>query len=509
MGIPSMNRVDDSGYYDGSRVFSWLSEPTGLSVDQINFLLSQFTAVGAAFAFRYQLHNSRVAPETRHGAALLLGLIMVVFCFGRQALHLACLSSISYAILMTASPKIAQRLVLITSMLYLSLVHIKRQYYSYNSYTLDISGPLMVLTQKVTSLAFSLHDGVARKTEDLTPFQKQQLIRKVPNPLEYYSYVFHFHAVMVGPTVLFADYTDFINGKHFANKSVEAKSAKETADETTGDEIDVISTPEPSAVSIVFKKLFFSLVCAGLFVKLTPMFLITRIKDDDFVENTSLFGKTLFILLSTTFARMKYYHAWLLADAICNASGLGFNGYTSSGKAKWDLISNVDILKFECGLSLRDSIDNWNKFTNRWLRFVVYERTNRFQTVLTYCLSAMWHGFYPGYYITFLGGALCTLAARSVRRSVRPFFTANRVTQGFYDVLTFMTTRVVMAYLTFSFVLLEFLPSMRMLAHMYFWVHLLSLAAIFILPKLLPPPKPIKDQLEQQKRLATAKLPSS
>jgi len=80
----------------------------------------------------------------------------------------------------------------------------------------------MVLTQKVTSLAFSLHDGLARKPEDLTPFQKQQLIRKVPNPLEYYSYVFHFHAVMVGPTVLFADYTDFINGKHFAKKSVEA-----------------------------------------------------------------------------------------------------------------------------------------------------------------------------------------------------------------------------------------------------------------------------------------------
>jgi len=42
----------------------------------------------------------------------------------------------------------------------------------------------MVLTQKVTSLAFSLHDGVARKAEELTPFQKKQLIRKVPNPLE-------------------------------------------------------------------------------------------------------------------------------------------------------------------------------------------------------------------------------------------------------------------------------------------------------------------------------------
>lgn len=30
-----MNRVDDSGNYDGSRVFSFLVEPLGLSVDQV------------------------------------------------------------------------------------------------------------------------------------------------------------------------------------------------------------------------------------------------------------------------------------------------------------------------------------------------------------------------------------------------------------------------------------------------------------------------------------------
>jgi hypothetical protein len=42
MGIPSMNRVDDSGYYDGSRVFSWLSEPTGLSVDQVCSVFHSF-----------------------------------------------------------------------------------------------------------------------------------------------------------------------------------------------------------------------------------------------------------------------------------------------------------------------------------------------------------------------------------------------------------------------------------------------------------------------------------
>jgi hypothetical protein len=36
-----------------------------------------------------------------------------------------------------------------------------------------------------------------------------------------------------------------------------------------------------------------------------------------------------------------------IADAVANASGLGFNGYDELGKPKWDLVSNVDIIEFE------------------------------------------------------------------------------------------------------------------------------------------------------------------
>lgn len=56
--------------------------------------------------------------------------------------------------------------------------------------------------------------------------------------------------------------------------------------------------------------------------------------------------------------------------------------------------------------------------TNRWLRMVVYERVNKYATVLTYALSAVWHGFYPGYYITFASGALFTFAARTVSKLI-------------------------------------------------------------------------------------------
>lgn len=53
--------------------------------------------------------------------------------------------------------------------------------------------------------------------------------------------------------------------------------------------------------------------------------------------------------------------------------------------------------------------------TNRWLRNIVYERVpKKYGTILTFGLSALWHGFYPGYYLTFASGALIVMAARIV-----------------------------------------------------------------------------------------------
>lgn len=59
-------------------------------------------------------------------------------------------------------------------------------------------------------------------------------------------------------------------------------------------------------------------------------------------------------MMSTTVIRFKYYHAWLLADAICNNSGLGFNGYDKDGVAKWDMISNINVIGFE--VSFRQTV---------------------------------------------------------------------------------------------------------------------------------------------------------
>lgn len=48
------------------------------------------------------------------------------------------------------------------------------------------------------------------------------------------------------------------------------------------------------------------------------------------------------------------------------------------------------------------------------LPFIKSTSANTFRTIVTFLLSAIWHGFYPGYYVTFITGALIVVSARIV-----------------------------------------------------------------------------------------------
>jgi hypothetical protein len=38
----------------------------------------------------------------------------------------------------------------------------------------------------------------------------------MPTTLEYFSYIFHFQALMAGPVIFYRDYTDFIHRQHIS-----------------------------------------------------------------------------------------------------------------------------------------------------------------------------------------------------------------------------------------------------------------------------------------------------
>lgn len=457
--------------YDGSRIFSGLASYLNLQVDQVNFVISQLTALGLATLFRTVLHPSKASGTVRHVFGLIFGILMGYFCFGSQAIHLAGLPTICYIIIITQNPNIMHGLVLAVALLYLSCLHIYRQLYDYGSYGLDITGPLMVITQKVTSLAFSLHDGLVKSETDMTAYQKRFAIQQIPTTLEYFSYTLLFPSVLAGPAIFYTDYIEFIDGTNYSKNQKREHYSHVVI--------------EPSPVRAVFRKVILAAFCALIFIKYLPLFPISRLKDEAFLENTNLSYKFWYLTVSTSLVRFKYYFAWILADAICNNSGLGFNGYNENGSSKWDQISNVNIFEFEFGKSLKDCIESWNMATNLWLRMIVYERTKHYSTILTYTLSAIWHGFYAGYYLTFLSGALFTFAARTVRRHVRAYFTDSFEAKLLYDIITFIVTHLVLAYITFPFVLLEFEGSIRLYNKMYWCLHVAAVLALILTPKLI------------------------
>ncbi|XP_011332945.1 membrane-bound O-acyltransferase domain-containing protein 2 isoform X2 [Ooceraea biroi] len=440
---------------------------------QLNFVLTQFTALILAGLLRTSLRSIIATPAARHVYGLTIGLALGYFCFGRQAIHLAGLPALCYVAMRTQSPRSMQRVVFVIALIYLSFIHFHRQIYDYGSYTLDITGPLMVITQKVTSLAYSVHDGLTRRAEELTPMQRHQAVQKMPTILEYFSYIFHFQALMAGPVIFYRDYIDFIHGQHIPGTRTGLYDSRKK---------EIVLEPSPTWV--VVKKVAASLTCALIFITFIPAFPIQQLKEKEFLEDTSMLYKIWYLMLTTMLARFKYYHAWLFADAICNNSGLGFSGYDERGNPLWDAVSNVDVYKFETSLNLREAIESWNKGTNLWLRLVMHERAGRNKVLYTYALSAVWHGFYPGYYLTFVSGAFFTFAARSVRRYVRPLFLESQRKKTFYDILTFIVTRLVMAYMTFSFILLEFVPSIKVYLYLYLLPHLLGLVALLLPPRL-------------------------
>jgi hypothetical protein len=61
----------------------------------------------------------------------------------------------------------------------------------------------------------------------------------------------------------------------------------------------------------------------------------------------------------------------------------------------------VNPITVETRVSIQESVLNWNMHVQRWLQHYIFFRTPKaVSRYATFAVSAVWHGFYPGYYIT-------------------------------------------------------------------------------------------------------------
>ncbi|XP_052089359.1 lysophospholipid acyltransferase 6-like [Mytilus californianus] len=465
-------------FYVGSRLLEPLCAVIPLPIDQLNFLVCQLFSMWFGHIFRTKMSPKTIPSYYRHITEIVVGLGLSYFCFGYQMLHMFAQSTMCYALMKYGPQSSRHLMVFVVGLGYVCVCHIYRQYYDYGGYTMDVTSPLMIIAEKVSSLAWALHDGSVPE-ETLSSDQKAEKIKELPQPVTFYSYIFCFHGFMIGPLVFFSEYRDFIDGTNY-DKPNPSKVSNGTKDD--------VESPSPK--DAVIKKCIQAAIFSVLMVVTPKIVPYDYMFTDEYLYESTFIYRMLYMLVSVTMIRSKYYTAFLLSEAVNNVAGLGFNGYDSNGELKWDLLNNVNIWTLETCTSMKVNIDSWNIRTALWLRRCVYDRVPRKYGVWpVFLVTSLWHGFYPGYYITFLSAAFVITAGRLIRRNIRPKFQTDETLKQIYEVITFIGTRFANVYLCAPHCLLEFMPNLRLYWSQYFIVHVVSAAPVVYYTYINPPKK--------------------
>ncbi len=157
-------------------------------------------------------------------------------------------------------------------------------------------------------------------------------------------------------------------------------------------------------------------------------------------------------------ARGKYYAAWNIAELSCILAGLSPNGEAQ----------NANMFAVETSGSIAETAGRWNKTVAHWLKHYIYKRSGlkskTASMVLTRSVSAFWHGFYPGYFMTFLFLVLGDKAEQVCRKNLKTF-AQSRI----YHMLGWMFTFFSFSYYGAPFFLFNFNATLKFWTGL-FWV---------------------------------------
>ena len=402
-----------------------------------------------------------------------------VFCFGSGMIHLVITTIVTYVLLahLPRGSLTMQLPVFLFNMAYL----LTEYYYvsSSETYDIDFTTAHCVLTLRLIGLGWDYLDGAAPRDTAASsssssspspapsPFpsassspspspaptpssspppvsastdslgggqRKSNAIKTLPPLLEVFGYAFHWSGLLVGPQFPFRLYSSFIGGSLLAEGGEAARPLPWM----------------PALKSLVLGMMY--LVISGLGGRFLP---ITLVLEDSFLA-WAFWERILYLWVSTRLRIYTYVGIWLVTDGHCILSGLGFNGL-ENGKPKWDGVTNFLPFIFDTATSLSMNpallffffvfffsnafplladhyVVSFNINTNMWVKDYVFKRlrflgSKDLSSLLALIFLAVWHGFAPGYFITFTLEFFTVIAESKFRRlllpiSTRPFWSS-------------------------------------------------------------------------------------
>lgn len=461
----------------------------------IRYVLILFLVYGISAVFAL-ISN----PKLKHLISAASGIFLAQWMFGIEWFNSLFSSLVTYVLLWIAQNfaplgRYRHILIMVWMMGYMTAAHLWRLHVDYLGWTMDYTGPQMILTIKLTSLAFNLYDGYSSKRYDTIINKNKELLadktttddkrkkasfenrtlenwkklstEKLPDLLSFLGYVYLPSSFFAGPAFEYSTYEATVNGTIFQQKSKDNK-------------IVTLDYDWKNRLIATVQKLFFGLILLGLTVfamnngiAASTMYSVPVVTGMTFLERIRWNWIVLF------FARCKYYFAWLVAEGSTNLAGFGYEPATDKKAASWEGVKNIDILGFELATDITSATKAWNVGTSKWLSQYCGSRVPRSISMnAVYFLSAFWHGFYPGYYLTFLSVPLFQDLEKTIKGKITPYYFPNgkdnSVQYMVYNVLSIVFTSLALNYLVCSFQALSWDYSMVIWSSLYFCGHIIA-----------------------------------
>eukprot|EP00605_Chrysophyceae_sp_TOSAG23-4_P001266 GSChrysophyteH1.ASY1.ANO1.1377.1 assembled CDS len=288
----------------------------------------------------------------------------------------------------------------------------------YYKFPLDFTGCQMVLTMKLTSFAYNVADGAnfranAKKaptsaetntTRRSARSKRVYALDQLPSPLEFFGYVYCFTTIMVGPTFEYSTYEKCISGEN--EKKPEGK-AKKAVEVYTG---VGFNTPLGGVMAALGR---FTMQANGYvtFHGYDPVWIAAH---PSHIERYWFMFKCMFS------ERLKFYYIWKVAEGACILAGFGFSGYDANGNSKgYRAAENMDVMGHEFATTVQILSRGWNKGTQGWLERYTFNRYNQ-SLLITYFISGVWHGVYPGFLLMFMSVPILTACERQFKAKINP-----------------------------------------------------------------------------------------
>ena len=368
-----------------------LSKIIKAPANQISLILTMLCVIPFCF-LNYLIHGKR----TRLLYSFILGFLFQYSIYKFNTIHILVSGIITFLFIKYCGRKYSAFYVFVGSLLYLSFLHIERMFRTDKSWKVDDPTTIYMMSIcKFSSLAFSYEDGMKKDEEMKNRHHREYRVYERPSLLEVLSFIYFYPTAIIGPSIEFKDFINFMTETDCYSK--------------LGENIFYILTQGT---------LYFigSFICMAFYAILAVKLPVAKVVEEDFGQHNLLYVLA-YIYFCIPGVRARYYSGWLLSYSTVIYTGIAYT--EKKDEKSGQIIKTVEkgsygsIVTCEWAINPKQSMIDWNQTIHLWLKYNVYTRTiniNRkpfknnwaLASFLTFISSAVWHGFYLTYYLTFV-----------------------------------------------------------------------------------------------------------